>query len=138
MTSRYPYSRNKIGFVLDGFAQLWVNISVLRMFYSFSYLEPVCCSSVHSNCCFLTCIQISQEARINDKSWRYMELKLRNGEIVLQLIVEDFNRLNIINQWDLTDIFRIQHILYSTTAEYTFFLSASTWDIFQKRPHVRP
>ena len=31
--------------------------------YSFSYLEPVCCSTSSSNCCFLTCIQISQEAR---------------------------------------------------------------------------
>ena len=30
--------------------------------YSFSYLEPVCCSMSGSNCCFLTCIQISQEA----------------------------------------------------------------------------
>ena len=30
--------------------------------YSFSYLEPVCCSMFSSNCCFLTCIQISQEA----------------------------------------------------------------------------
>ena len=30
--------------------------------YSFSYLEPVCCSMSHSNCCFLTCIQISQGA----------------------------------------------------------------------------
>ena len=29
---------------------------------SFSYLEPVCCSMSSSNCCFLTCIQISQEA----------------------------------------------------------------------------
>ena len=29
--------------------------------YSFSYLEPVCSIS-SSNCCFLTCIQISQEA----------------------------------------------------------------------------
>ena len=28
----------------------------------FSYLEPVCCSMSSSNCCFLTCIQISQEA----------------------------------------------------------------------------
>ena len=27
--------------------------------YSFSYLEPVCCSMSSSNCCFLTCIQIS-------------------------------------------------------------------------------
>ena len=30
--------------------------------YSFSYLEPVCCSMSSSNSCFLTCIQISQEA----------------------------------------------------------------------------
>ena len=30
--------------------------------YSFSYLEPVCCSMSSSNCCFLTCVQISQEA----------------------------------------------------------------------------
>ena len=30
--------------------------------YSFSYLEPVSCSMTDSNCCFLTCIQISQEA----------------------------------------------------------------------------
>ena len=30
--------------------------------YSFSYLEPVCCSMSISNCCFLTCIQVSQEA----------------------------------------------------------------------------
>ena len=30
--------------------------------YSFSYLEPVCCSMPSSNCCLLTCIQVSQEA----------------------------------------------------------------------------
>ena len=30
--------------------------------YSFSYLEPVCCSMSSSNFCFLTCIQVSQEA----------------------------------------------------------------------------
>ena len=29
--------------------------------YSFYYLEPVCCSMSSSNCCFLTCIQVSQE-----------------------------------------------------------------------------
>ena len=29
---------------------------------SFSYLEPVCFSMSSSNCCFLTCIQVSQEA----------------------------------------------------------------------------
>ena len=30
--------------------------------YSFSYLEPVGCSMSSSNCCFQTCIQVSQEA----------------------------------------------------------------------------
>ena len=30
--------------------------------YSFPDLEPVCCFISSSNCCFLTCIQISQEA----------------------------------------------------------------------------
>ena len=30
--------------------------------YSFPNLEPVCCFMSGSNCCFLTCIQISQEA----------------------------------------------------------------------------
>ena len=29
--------------------------------YSFPALEPVCCSMSSSNCCFLTCIQVSQE-----------------------------------------------------------------------------
>ena len=30
--------------------------------YSFPYLEPICCFMSLSNCCFLTCIQISQAA----------------------------------------------------------------------------
>src|SRR5574337_867395 len=36
--------------------------NITALMYSFSYLEPVCCSMSSSNCCFLTCIQISQEA----------------------------------------------------------------------------
>ena len=32
--------------------------------YSFPYLEPVCCPMSSSNCCFLTCKQISQEAHL--------------------------------------------------------------------------
>ena len=35
---------------------------IYSLTYSFSYLEPVSCSMSSSNCCFLTCIQISQEA----------------------------------------------------------------------------
>ena len=33
-----------------------------RLTYSFPNKEPVCCSMYSSNCCFLTCTQISQEA----------------------------------------------------------------------------
>ena len=34
----------------------------MALTYSFSYLEPVCCSMSSSNSCFLICIQVSQEA----------------------------------------------------------------------------
>ena len=37
-------------------------MAIYSLMYSFSYLEPVCCSMSSSNCCFLTCIQVSQEA----------------------------------------------------------------------------
>ena len=35
---------------------------IYNLMYSFPDLEPVCCSMFSSNCCFFTCIQISQEA----------------------------------------------------------------------------
>ena len=34
----------------------------IQPMYSFSYLKPACCSMSSSNCCFLTCIQVFQEA----------------------------------------------------------------------------
>ena len=34
----------------------------MALMYSFSYLEPICCCMSSSNCCFLTYIQVSQEA----------------------------------------------------------------------------
>ena len=37
-------------------------MTIYSLDYSFSYLEPVCCSMSSSNCCFLTYIQASQEA----------------------------------------------------------------------------
>ena len=41
---------------------LYAGWQYTALMYSFSYLEPVCCSISSSNCCFLTCIQVSQEA----------------------------------------------------------------------------
>ena len=41
----------------------WISrVTIYSLVHSFSYLEPVCCSMASSNCCFLTCIQVSQEA----------------------------------------------------------------------------
>ena len=37
-------------------------MAIYTLRYSFPNLEPVCCSTSGSNWCFLTCIQISQEA----------------------------------------------------------------------------
>ena len=37
-------------------------VTIYSLMYSFPNLEIVCCSMSGSNCCFLTCIQISQKA----------------------------------------------------------------------------
>ena len=42
--------------------KLHKRVTVYGLTYSFSDVEPVCCSMSSSNCCFLTCIKISQEA----------------------------------------------------------------------------
>ena len=59
--------------------------------YSFSYLEPVCCSMSSSNCCFLTCIQISQEA---DKVVRYSHLFQNFPQFVVIHTVKGFGIIN--------------------------------------------
>ena len=59
--------------------------------YSFSYLEPVCCSMSNSNCCFLTCIQISQEA---GQVVRYSHLFQNFPQFIVIHTVKDFGIVN--------------------------------------------
>ena len=59
--------------------------------YSFPNLEPVCCSVSGSNCCFLTCIQISQEA---GKVMRYSHLFQNFAHFVVIHIVKGFSIVN--------------------------------------------
>src|SRR5574337_985001 len=66
--------------------------------YSFSYLEPVCCSMSSSNCCFLTCIQTSQEA---DQMVWYSHLFQNFPQFVVIHTVKGFG---IINKAE-TDVF---------------------------------
>ena len=57
------------------------------LMYSFPNLEPVCCSLSSSNCCFLTCIQISQEA--GHVVW-YFHL-LKNFQFIVIFAVKGFS-----------------------------------------------
>ena len=59
--------------------------------YSFSYLEPVCCSVSSSNCCFLTCIQVSQEA--GQVVW-YSHLFQNFPQFIVSHTVEGFGIVN--------------------------------------------
>ena len=59
--------------------------------YSFSYLEPVCCSMSSSNCCFLTCIQVSQEA---DQVVWYSHLFQNFPQFVVMYTVKGFVIVN--------------------------------------------
>ena len=59
--------------------------------YSFPYLEPVCCSMSSSNCCFLTCIQVSQEA--GQVVW-YSHLFKNFPEFVVVHTVKGFGTAN--------------------------------------------
>ena len=54
----------------------------------FPDLEPICCSMSSSNCCFLTCIQISQEA---DKVVWYSHLFNNFPQFVVIHIVKGFS-----------------------------------------------
>ena len=59
--------------------------------YAFSYLEPVCCSMSSFSCCFLTSIQVSQEA--GQVVW-YPHLFKNFSQLVVIHTVEGFGIIN--------------------------------------------
>ena len=59
--------------------------------YSFPYLEPICCSMSSSNCCLLTCIQISPEA--GQEIW-YSPLFQNFPQFVVIHIIKGFGIVN--------------------------------------------
>ena len=61
------------------------------LMYSLSYLEPVCCSMSSSNCCFLTCIQVSQGA--GRVIW-YSHLFQNFAQLIVTHTVKGFGRVN--------------------------------------------
>ena len=59
--------------------------------YSFPNLEPVSCSISSSNCCFLSCIQISQKG---DKVVWYSHVLKNFPQVVVIHTVKGFDAVN--------------------------------------------
>ena len=66
--------------------------------YSYPYLETLCCSMSSSNCCFLTCIQVSQEAWPSDRLQNFPQFvvihTVKGFGIVNKAETEDFVELS--------------------------------------------
>src|SRR5574342_267569 len=77
--------------------------------YSFSYLEPVCCSMSSSNCCFLTCILISQEA---DQVVWYSHLIQNFPQFIVIHTVKGFG---IVNKAEIDAFLELSCFFYDPT-----------------------
>ena len=72
-------------------------------------MEPVCCSMSHSNCCFLICIQISQEA--GQVVW-YSHLCKNFPEFVVIHTVKSFG---IVNKAEIDVFLELSCFFYDPT-----------------------
>ena len=86
-------------------------------------LEPVCCSMSSSNCCFLTCIQISQEA--GQEVW-YFHLFQNFPQFVVIHTVKGFG---IVNKAEV-DVFLELFCFFDDSADVGNLISGSS--IFSK------
>ena len=87
--------------------------------YSFSYLEPVCCSMSSSNCCFFTCIQISQEA--GQMVW-YSHLYQNFPQFI---VIHTVNSFGIVNKAEI-DVFLELFCFFNNPADVGNFISGSS------------
>ena len=78
--------------------------------YSFPNLEPVHCSMSSSNCCFLTCIQVSKEA--GEVVW-YSHLSKNLPQIVVIHTVKGFS---IVNKAEVDVFLEFSCFLYDPTS----------------------
>ena len=95
--------------------------------YSFSYLEPVCCSMSSSNCCFLTCVYVSQE--VGQVVWNSHLLK-NFPQFIVIYTVKDFGIVSIAE----IDVFlkslafsMIQQMLAICSLIYEIYIPLTLW-----------
>ena len=87
--------------------------------YSFPDLEPVCCSMSSSKCCFLTCIQVSQEA--GQVVW-YFHLLKNFPQFVVIHIVKGSGK---VNKTEL-DVFLELYCLFNDPTDVGNLISGSS------------
>ena len=87
--------------------------------YSFSYLEPVCCSMSSSNCCFLTCIKVSQEA--GQVFW-YSHLFQNFSQFIVIHTVKGFG---IVNKAEI-DVFLELSCFFDDPTDVGYLISGSS------------
>ena len=87
--------------------------------YSFSSLEPVCCLMSSSNCCFLTCIQVSQEA--GQMVW-YSHLFQNFPQFIVIHTVKGFG---IVNKAEI-DVFLVLSCFFDDPADVCNLISGSS------------
>ena len=73
--------------------------------YSFSYLEPVCCTMASINCCFLTCIQVSQAGHV---VWYSCHLKNFPKYVVIYTV----NGFGVINKAEVNVFLEFSWFFY--------------------------
>ena len=87
--------------------------------YSFPNLKPVCCPMSSSNCCFLTCIQVSQEA--GHVVW-YSHLFKNFPQFVVIHIVKGFG---IVNKAEI-DVFLELSCFFDDLTDFGNLISSSS------------
>ena len=92
--------------------------------YSFSYLEPVCCSMCSSNCCFLTGIQVSQEA--GQVVW-YSHLFQNFPQFIVSHTVKGFG---IVNKAEIDVFLELSCWLHNKFFSFFFFWQYLRWILY--------
>ena len=101
--------------------------------YSFPNSEPVCCSMSGSNCCFLTCMQVSREA---GKVVWYSHLFKNFPQLVVIHIVKGFS---IVNEAEVDVFLEFPCFIYGTVSSVQFSFSVVSNSLWSHGlQHARP
>ena len=84
-----------------------------------SHCGPVCCSMFSSNCCFLTCIQISQEA---DQVFLYSQLFKNFSQFI---VIHSVKGLGIVNKTEI-DVFLELSCFFNDPTDVGNLISSSS------------